>query len=338
MICGTPRTVWLRALSTTVSPKELLRQHSDMVDGLVRTAFRKAQSTVHAPSVCLMAVGGYGRSELAPYSDIDLLLLYAPSEKSDLSPLISGILYPLWDLGLDVSCSSRSIPECVKMAQADLQVKTSLIDARYLDGEYEFFRSLYGLFSKKILHRHVHEFAATLMGELRQRHQKYEVPEYVLEPNIKEGEGGLRDFQMGCWIVRAKYKTDRWESILFPDHSRTLEKGVDFLWTLRNQLHLAQRKETGRSDLRTSGKDRTHSRFSFGTNGNRGDDAAVPYLGPEGPQLQCRSSRKRRFQSPPALRGDGVTSNGAGSMRTSASGTGSCVSLTLSCSSGILPS
>ena len=227
-----------QGLSTTVSPKELLRQHSDMMDGLVRKAFRKAQSTINAPSVCLMAVGGYGRAELAPYSDIDLLLLYAPSEKSDLSPLISGILYPLWDLGLDVSCSSRSISECLKMAQADLQVKTSLIDARYLDGEYEFFRSLYGLFSKKILHRNVREFAATLMGELRQRHQKYEVPEYVLEPNIKEGEGGLRDFQMGCWAVRAKYKTDRWESILFPDHSRTLGKGIDFLWTLRNQLHL----------------------------------------------------------------------------------------------------
>jgi [protein-PII] uridylyltransferase len=224
-------------LSTSLSPKELLRQHSDMVDELVRKAFRKAQSAASDSSVCLIAVGGYGRAELAPYSDIDLLLLYAPSNKSDLSPLISGILYPLWDLGLDVSCSSRSIPDCLKMAQSDLQVKTSLIDARYLDGEYEFFRSLYSLFSKKILHRNVNAFAATLMGELRQRHQKYEVPEYVLEPNLKEGEGGLRDFQMGCWIVRAKYKTDRWESILFPDHSRTLEKGVDFVWALRNQLH-----------------------------------------------------------------------------------------------------
>jgi [protein-PII] uridylyltransferase len=227
-----------QGLSTSFSPKELLRQHSDMVDGLVRTAFRKAQANVRAPSVCLMAVGGYGRAELAPYSDVDLLLLYSPSEKTDLSPLISGILYPLWDLGLEVSCSSRPISECLRMAQTDLQVKTSLIDARYLDGEYEFFRNLHGLFSRRILHRQVNAFAASLMGELHQRHQKYEVPEYVLEPNIKEGEGGLRDFQAGCWIVRAKYKTDRWESILFPDHSRTLEKSVEFLWTLRNQLHL----------------------------------------------------------------------------------------------------
>jgi [protein-PII] uridylyltransferase len=227
-----------QGLSAQASSKELLRQHSDLVDGLVRGAFQKAQSAVHAPSVCLVAVGGYGRAELAPSSDIDLLLLYSASDKSDLSPLISGALYPLWDLGLDVSCSSRSIPECLRMAQSDLQIKTSLIDARYLDGEYGFFRTLYELFSKKVLSRKVREFAATLTGELRQRHQKYEVPEYVLEPNIKEGEGGLRDFQIGRWVVRAKYKTDRWESILFPDHSRTLERSVEFLWTLRNQLHL----------------------------------------------------------------------------------------------------
>ncbi len=224
--------------STPVSPKELLHQYSEMVDGLVRKSFRKAQSTVDAPSVCLMAVGGYGRSELAPYSDTDLLILYSPSDKADLSPLISGTLYPLWDLGLEVSCSSRSIPECLRMAQSDLQIKTSLIDARYLDGEYEFFRTLYELFSSKILYRKVRLFADALMKELHQRHLKHEVPEYVLEPNLKEGKGGLRDFQIGRWIVRAKYKTDRWESILFPDHSRTLEKSVEFLWTLRNQLHL----------------------------------------------------------------------------------------------------
>jgi [protein-PII] uridylyltransferase len=224
--------------SNRVSPKEMLRQYSDMVDGLVRRAFRNAQSTVNIPSVCLVTVGGYGRTELAPYSDIDLLILYSPSEKSDLSPLISGTLYPLWDLGLDVSCSSRSIPECLRMAQTDLQVKTSLIDARYLDGEYDFFRTFHDLFSRKILHQKVHAFAETLMKELRLRHTKYEVPEYVLEPNIKEGEGGLRDFQIGRWVVRAKYKTDRWESILFPDHSRSLERSIEFLWTLRNQLHL----------------------------------------------------------------------------------------------------
>ena len=220
------------------SPREFLRQHSDMVDGLVRMAFRKAQSQAPSPSVCLMAVGGYGRAELAPHSDIDLLLLHSSSKKEDLPPLVKKILYPLWDLGLDVSCSSRSINECVQMARSDLYIKTSLIDGRYLDGEYEFFRNLYGLFMKKVLHRKVRSFAAALAKELHLRGQKYEDPAYTLEPNIKEGEGGLRDFQVGRWVVRAKYKTDRWDSILFPDHSRMLDKSLEFLWTLRNQLHL----------------------------------------------------------------------------------------------------
>lgn len=220
------------------SPREFLRQHSDMMDGLVRKAFQTARAKVPSPSVCLMAIGGYGRAELAPYSDIDLLLLYSPSNKNELPPLAEQILYPLWDLGLDVSCSSRSINECLKMARSDVQVKTGLIDGRYLDGEYEFFRNLYGLFTKKVLHRRVQIFAGALARDIHPRRQKYEDPAYVLEPNIKEGEGGLRDFQVGRWIIRAKYKTDRWDSILFPDHSRMLDKSIQFLWAIRNHLHL----------------------------------------------------------------------------------------------------
>jgi len=232
------KNLMAQAVSNHSSPREFLRQHSDMVDGLVRKAFQKAQSQVSAPSVCLMAVGGYGRAELAPYSDVDLLLLYSSSQKEELPPLIEKILYPLWDLGLDVSCSSRSINECLKMSQSDLHIKTGLIDGRYLDGEYEFFRKLYSFFTKKILHQNVQKFAEGLAKDLHLRNQKYEDPVYALEPNIKEGEGGLRDFQIGRWIIRAKYKTDRWDSILFPDHSRMLDKSLQFLWAVRNQLHL----------------------------------------------------------------------------------------------------
>jgi len=232
------KNLMARAVSNYSSPREFLRQHSDLVDGLVRMAFQKAQSQVSAPSVCLIAVGGYGRAELAPYSDVDLLLLYSSSKKENLPPLVEKILYPLWDLGLEVSCSSRSINECLKMAQSDLPIKTGLIDGRYLDGEYEFFRKLYSLFTKNVLHRKVQKFAEALGKDLYLRNHKYEDPAYALEPNIKEGEGGLRDFQIGRWIIRAKYKTDRWDSILFPDHSRMLEKSLQFLWAVRNQLHL----------------------------------------------------------------------------------------------------
>jgi len=238
------KNLMAQTVSTYTSPREFLRQHSDMADSLVRKSFQNAQAQASSPSVCLMAVGGYGRAELAPHSDIDLLLLYSASKKEDLPPLVERILYPLWDLGLDVSCSSRSINECLKMAQSDLHIKTSLIDGRYLDGEYQFFRSFYNLFLKEVLHRNVRHFAEDLATDLHLRHKKYEDPNYALEPNIKEGEGGLRDFQIGRWIIRAKYKTDRWDSILFPDHSRSLEKSVQFLWAVRNQLHLlSERKQ-----------------------------------------------------------------------------------------------
>jgi [protein-PII] uridylyltransferase len=232
------KTQLAQATSAHDSPREFLRKNSETMDGLVRKAFQNARAQVPSSSICLIAVGGYGRAELAPHSDIDLLLLYSSPQKDQLPPLIEKILYPLWDLGLDVSCSSRSINECLKIAQSDLHVKTSLIDARYLDGEYEFFRNLYHLFTKKVLHHKVQKFAEALSQDLHPRHQKYEDPAYVLEPNIKEGEGGLRDFQIGRWVIRAKYKTDRWDSILFPDHSRMLDKSIQFLWAIRNHLHL----------------------------------------------------------------------------------------------------
>ncbi len=180
------------SLTFLISPEEALHGYSNKIDHLARRAFQLAQAHESVGSVCLMAVGGYGREELAPYSDIDLLLLHSYSQGEALSPFIERILYPLWDLGLEVSCSSRSIHECLKMAQSDLYIKTSLIDGRYLDGEYDLFRNLNDSLSKKILHRTIKTFAGFLNQELHLRHKKYEDPHYTLEPNVKEGIGGLR--------------------------------------------------------------------------------------------------------------------------------------------------
>jgi len=261
------KTRMAQGAPTHPSSKELLRQYAEIMDGLVRKAFQQAQANLSSPSVCLMAVGGYGRAELAPYSDIDLLLVHSTSNRSDLSPLIERTLYPLWDLGMEVSCSSRTIEECMKMAQSDLQVKTALIDGRYLDGEYEFFRALYGLFTKKVLHRRIHEFADTLTKDLHLRHQKYGDSNYILEPNLKEGEGGLRDFQIGRWVLRAKYTTDRWESILFPDQARTLDRSLQFLWAIRNELHLLSQRRQDDLTFELQEKIAPMLAFSSGTKG-----------------------------------------------------------------------
>jgi len=155
----------------------------------------------------------------------------------------------------------------MKMAQSDLHVKTSLMDARYLDGEYEFFRRLYGLFTKKVLHRKVQKFAEGLAKDLSLRNQKYQDPNYALEPNIKEGEGGLRDFQVGRWIIRAKYKTDRWDSVLFPDHSRMLEKSLQFLQAVRNQVHFSAERRQDDLTFEMQEKIAPELGFSQGTDG-----------------------------------------------------------------------
>ncbi len=175
---------------TCSSPKDFLRQYSDAVDGWVRNAFQKAQAEGSPSSVCLMAVGGYGRSELAPYSDIDLLILHAPSQKVDLPPLIEKTLYPLWDLGLDVSCSSRTIDECLGMAKSDVLVKTGLLDGRYLDGNYDLFRTLHGRFTKKILYRNVRQFAETLARDIHLRHQQYKIRLTSLNPTSRKARVG----------------------------------------------------------------------------------------------------------------------------------------------------
>ncbi len=138
-----------RSLTHPFTPEESLRQYSNTIDNIIRKAFQLAQTQIVVPSICLMAVGGYGRAELAPYSDIDLLLLHSSIRHEELSPLIERLLYPLWNLGLEVSCSSRSISECLQLARSDLKVKTSLIDGRYLDGAYELFRNFNDLFFKK---------------------------------------------------------------------------------------------------------------------------------------------------------------------------------------------
>jgi len=227
-----------QTLQFNLSPKDFLRQNSSRMDSLIRDSFQKAQSQLPSFSLCLIAVGGYGRLELAPHSDVDLLILYPSSQRENLSPLMEKILYPLWDMGLEVTWSVRSINECIKMSKLDLHVKTGLIDGRYLDGEFELFRNLYGLFLRKVLHRGVRKFIEALAKDIDLRRKKFEDPAHILEPNVKEGIGGLRDFQIARWMIRARYKTDRWDSILSPDHARRLDHSLQFLWAIRNQLHL----------------------------------------------------------------------------------------------------
>ncbi len=249
------------------SPKTPNHRYSELIDEIIRESFHRACPEVLSSSISLIALGSYGRKELAPYSDIDLLILHNFRNHKELSTIIEKILYPLWDLGLEIGCSSRSVSECLTMAKDDLQIKTSIIDCRFLDGDYESFRKFYELFTKNILYKDVKRFASGIASEVFERWRRYETPDYILEPNLKEGKGGIRDFHIGCWLNRAKYQTDRLEFIIIPHHLKSLDQSFQFLLCLRNQIHLLNQRRQDELSFEFQEKIAPFLGFSDGSQG-----------------------------------------------------------------------
>jgi [protein-PII] uridylyltransferase len=224
---------------------QLLRTLFDFTTG---TAYKLANATA-SERLCLVATGGYGRGELAPYSDIDLLFVIPYKSTPWVENVIEYMLYILWDIGLKVGYATRTPAECVKMAQDDLSIKTSLLEARYLWGDEKLFKEAERKFIRRAVAPHGKSFIEEKLGERDARHSKLGDSRYVVEPNIKEGKGGLRDLQTMWWIARFLYGPaidDRAASkpILTPEEFKAYNKALSFLWTVRVALHfLANRAE-----------------------------------------------------------------------------------------------
>jgi [protein-PII] uridylyltransferase len=199
--------------------------------------------------LALVALGGYGRKELAPYSDVDLLLLHGRGEPDAFAKEASEkFLYSLWDLGLEVGYSVRDLAACEALAQQDHTARTALLDLRLLAGDQALYRDLereqlHGLSQAK-----VEVFVSDKIREMRERREKFGDSLYLLEPNVKQSEGGLRDLQAGLWIARARWKvagiTELLARAILPEREiRELRRARDFVWRVRNELHyLARRK------------------------------------------------------------------------------------------------
>ena len=188
----------------------------------------------------IVAVGGYGRGELFPYSDVDLLLLFDMPIDESLHRRISDFLGLCWDLGLEIGHSVRTVDECLQQAAADITVQTSLIEARYLCGSRTLFKQLTEGVRAHLDSRHF--FRAKVL-ELKQRYAKYEDTPYSLEPNCKESPGGLRDLQVILWVARAAHLGTDWRAL----HSRglitraetaALSRNERVLKDIRIRLHL----------------------------------------------------------------------------------------------------
>ena len=195
----------------------------------------------------LFALGGYGRGEMNPKSDLDLMFFFEPAG-ADVAKIISDrMLYLLWDLGLDVGYSVRSVKDCLDNC-LDATVRTSLLDARLLSGNPD----LYDIFVNKVgsyaLNHESQKFIKLKLEENSERRKKYGSSVYLLEPNLKEGEGGLRDLHSALWISRVKFKAGSLQElvikgVLNEQQADDYRKALDYLWQVRNYLHFfGQRK------------------------------------------------------------------------------------------------
>ncbi|MBN9673099.1 [protein-PII] uridylyltransferase [Roseibium aggregatum] len=206
-----------------------------------------------AERMAIAAVGGYGRGTLAPGSDIDLLFLLPYKQTPWGEQVVEYILYMLWDLGFKVGHATRNINECIRLAKADMTIRTAVLEARFLWGDEPLFEELQQRFDAEVVSGTSSEFIAAKLQERDERHRRQGTSRYLVEPNIKEGKGGLRDLNTLFWIAKYHYRVARQSEliklgVLTRSEYARFKKSEDFLWAVRCHLHFL----TGRPEERLS--------------------------------------------------------------------------------------
>jgi [protein-PII] uridylyltransferase len=206
-----------------------------------------------AERMAIVATGGYGRGLLAPGSDIDLLFLLPYKQTAWGESIAETILYCLWDMGLKVGHATRSIDECIRQAKADMTIRTALLEARFLLGERKLFDDMNARFIKDVAHSSVREFVTAKLAERDERHRRAGQSRYLVEPNVKDGKGGLRDLHTLFWIAKYVYHVREPEELIEHgvfdrDEFRRFRRCEDFLWSVRCNMHFL----TGRAEERLS--------------------------------------------------------------------------------------
>ena len=232
--------------------------------------------------VTLAAVGGYGRATLAPGSDIDLLFILpskqSMADKERNEQIVEYILYMLWDIGQKVGQAVRTLDECIKMSKSDMTVRTATLEARYIIGDMKLFETLILRFRNEVMANSGPEFIAAKLLERDQRHIRMGNTRYVVEPNVKEGKGGLRDLNTLFWIGKYFYqvKSNKGlvdKGVFSNDELKIFEKSEDFLWAVRSHLHFL----TNRADetLTFDVQPELAKRLGFNKSSNLGDENSM---------------------------------------------------------------
>jgi [protein-PII] uridylyltransferase len=232
-----------------VSSREIIRANSHLVDQLIRSIYDFTLISVYPRAnspkdevISIIATGGYGRKELAPFSDIDLMFLLPNKQTSHSEQVVEYILYTLWDLGLKVGHATRTIEEAVRLSLDDMTIRTSLLEARWLWGDKKMFENFCKRFLEVFDKSTSLNFVEAKLSERDARHKHMGDTRYVLEPNIKEGKGGLRDLQTLFWIAKYLYRVDNMRDlqdigVLTARDVRLFTRAKKFFWGVRCHLH-----------------------------------------------------------------------------------------------------
>lgn len=225
-----------------LSGQALLTEQSRLADAFIVEHFEKASAEDSSDSIAIIALGGYGRSELFPYSDIDLLILFREEAKEEMERVVNGVLYPLWDTGLDVGHGVRTVEECLSHAKDDFFFQVAMLDARLLAGSGSLFAELQGLYRLEFVEGAREEFVSTMKRFKRERRKRFGSHSYLLEPNIKESKGGMRDIQAMLWTAMVVFGLRDIEAIagagiLLEDEKNDFVEAWNMLVRIRNRLH-----------------------------------------------------------------------------------------------------
>lgn len=215
--------------------------------------FYPADNPSQSERIAVVAVGGYGRGTLAPGSDVDLLFLFPHKQTAWGESVIESMLYPLWDLKLKTGHSVRSIDDCVREARADMTIRTALLEARFLVGDRSLFDEMVSRFDAEVVEGTAQAFTEAKLAERELRVQRAGASRYLVEPNVKDGKGGLRDLNTLFWIAKYSYRVqdvrELVEAGLFDQQElQMFQRSEEFLWRVRCWLHFI----TGRAEERLS--------------------------------------------------------------------------------------
>ena len=237
------RLTQIEAFREDGKPEKLLRGLRQSVDAVLSEAW---ESVALPPNTALVGVGGYGRGELFPYSDVDLLILLGQPADAATCARLEELVQMLWDLGLEIGHSIRTVDECLTESRADITVQTSLLEARLVAGDGDLFEQLQERYSAAL---DPQAFFHAKAAEMRLRHAKYEDTAFSLEPNVKESPGGLRDLQVILWVAKAAGLANSWSQLatrglITQTEARQLMEKERAFKDIRVRLHLhANRRE-----------------------------------------------------------------------------------------------